>query len=179
MENLEWYPVFYNGLETNIEVTKCGKAKKVPKDWYAISKMSTNANYGIIDFTKLKPNHKGYKRVGIQIKGLKPKTVQLHQLVAAAFLNYKWQGMLMVVDHIDNNNVNNHVSNLQVITNRQNSSKEKTIKSGLPVGVCFVKERNKYISQIRINKKQVYLGYFKTPEEASNAYQEKLKSLLI
>ena len=37
-------------------------------------------------------------------------------------------------------------------------------------GVCFVKDRNKYVSYICVNKKQIYLGHFLTPVEASIAY---------
>ena len=30
---MEWKAVLFNGLETNVEVTKCGKVKKVKVDW--------------------------------------------------------------------------------------------------------------------------------------------------
>ena len=33
MENLEWYPVYYNALETNVEVTKCGRVRRIKKEW--------------------------------------------------------------------------------------------------------------------------------------------------
>lgn len=168
---MEWYPVYYNGLETNVEVTKCGKVRKIKVDW-----MKYNCKIGEVDFSNLSLN-KGYYAIGVQIKGLKQKTPCVQQLIAAAFLSYKFEGNKLVVDHIDSNKQNNHLNNLRVITQRENCSKEKTIKKGLPVGVGFHKRDKKYQSYIRINGKQKYLGLFNTPEEASNAYQNKLKTI--
>ena len=39
-----------------------------------------------------------------------------------------------------------------------------------PQGVSFQKDRNKFIAQISINKKQKSLGRFDTPEKAASAY---------
>lgn len=145
---MEWKAFYYNGLETNVEV----------------------------DFNKLKLHPNGYQRIGVNIKSLKKKVIQIQQLVAATFLNYKFGNFPnQVVDHIDSNTSNNNVNNLRVVTQRENMSKERTIKSGLPTGVCFSKSRNKYISNININKKRIHLGYFNTIEEASNAYKNKLE----
>ncbi len=175
MENTKWYPVYYNGLETNFEVTKCGRVKRIKKDWL----ISTRRKFkiGEIDFSELKIHPAGYQRIGINVKGKKTPTVFVHQLVAAVFLGYKWNGHKLVVDHIDSNKLNNHLNNLKLITQRENNSKERTLKSGLPVGVYFHKVSKKYVSQIIINNKVVYLGIYKTIEEASKAYQNKLKEI--
>ena len=173
MENLKWKPVLYNGIETNLEVTKCGIVRKLKVNW-----SRSNMAIGEVDFTKLKLNKKGYKILGIKIKGYKRKTVAVHQLVASAFLDYKFQGHKLVVDHIDSNKLNNHVDNLRIVTTRENVSKEKTIKSGLPVGVHYRKDLKKYRTLIQINGKLKHLGLFNTIEEAADAYQTKLKSLL-
>lgn len=173
MKKTEWHPFFYNGIETNVEVTKCGKIRKVPKYWLLRLK-----SIGEVDFDKLKLN-KGYKRITVKPKGLKIKTVRLHQILAAVFLEYEFNGYKTVIDHIDSNPLNNNIDNLRVITQRENCSKEKTIKSGLPVGVSFDKSRNKYRSCLWIGNKPIHLGRFNTIEEASNAYQDKLKEILI
>jgi hypothetical protein len=174
-EDLKWFLVFYNGLETNIEVTECGRVRRVPKDWYGFSKHSA-PKYGEVDFSKLKLN-KGYKQIGIQIQGLKPINVFVHQLVASVFHNYVWQGHKLVVDHIDSNPLNNHKDNLRVITSRENTAKEHLLKTGLPTGVHYNKKERKYRAQIIINNKNHFLGRFDTPKEASEAYQNKLKTL--
>jgi hypothetical protein len=171
MENLEWYPFFYNGIETNVEVTKCGKIRKIPKYWLLRLK-----SIGEVDFNKLKIDN-GYKRLTVKLKGSKPKTTRLHQILAAVFLGYEFNGYKTVVDHIDSNPLNNNINNLRVITQRENCSKEKTIKSGLPVGVSFDKSRNKFRSCLWIGNTPIVLGRFNTPEEASQAYQQKLKDI--
>ena len=82
-----------------------------------------------------------------------------------------------VIDHIDNNPANNNIKNLRWATpkdNLANQGKRKTNNSGFK-GVWFNKKANKYHSQIRINDKQIHLGYFENPEEASLAYETKAK----
>ena len=176
MENLEWYPVYYNGLETNVEVTKCGRVKKVKVDWYGNTKGAYQIKIGEVDFHKLELN-KDYQIITIQIKGLKPKALRVHQLIASAFLGYIFEGRKTVVMHLDNNPINNNFKNLKVGSQRENCSQLRTQKSGLPVGVSFDKEKNKYKAQIVINSKNINLGRYKSIDEASNAYQNKLKSL--
>jgi hypothetical protein len=169
MENIQWKPVFYNGKETNVEVTKYGDVRRVK-----VAFMKKQKEIGIVDFSKLKLHPKGYRLIGIQVKGLKSKTLFVHQLVAAAFLDYKFKGMLMVVDHKNEPKTNNSIDNLQLLTNRQNTSKERTEKKGLPTGVSFHKRNKKYEANIFINGKSNYLGYYDTPEQASKAYKAAL-----
>ena len=48
-----------------------------------------------------------------------------------------------------------------------------------PIGVCFHKQRNKFLSNIRLNNgKKNYLGLFDTPEKAFNAYKEAKEEYL-
>jgi hypothetical protein len=170
MENT-WYPVFYNGLETNIEVTECGKLKRVFRDWVKI-----NRKIGEIDFNLLSLS-RGYQVISIMIKSVGDKCVFTHQLVASCFHNYIFQGHKLVVDHIDSNKLNNHKDNLQVITQRENSSKKITANNGLPTGVTFDKSKNNYMARITINNKSVYLGRYSCPEEASAVYQKALNEI--
>lgn len=177
MDNLEWKPVFYNGLETNIELTKNGYFKKVPKDFYGICKGNNKLNFIIKNYKEVKHLNNGYVRIAIKVKNIGFKKVYFHQLVASVFLNYKFNGFNNVVDHIDSNTLNNNLENLRVISQRENCSKEKTIKKGLPVGVSFNKERNNYSASIYIKPNKIKLGRFKTIEEASNAYQNALSNI--
>jgi hypothetical protein len=174
MENLQWSAVPYNGLETNIEVTECGRVRHIKVDWL---NYTTSAKLGEVNFEKLNLDSNGYKRTTIQIKENKPKTVRVHQLVAAAFLGYQFNGNKLVVDHIDSNPLNNNLLNLRIITQRENVNKELIIKKGLPAGVCWLKRDKVFRSSIKINMKTIILGYFKTPEEASQAYQNKLNEI--
>ena len=63
------------------------------------------------------------------------KSFLVHQLVAIAFLNFVPNGNKLIVDHIDNNPLNNNLENLQVITHRQNLSKDKKNKTSKYTGV--------------------------------------------
>jgi hypothetical protein len=104
---------------------------------------------------------------------------RVHQLVAIVFLNHKPCGHKLVIDHIDSNSLNNNLNNLRLVTNRENTSKEKTIKKGLPACVYLHKPNNKYRVRIRINGKNTHLGYFKNILDAENAYFKKLNKIKI
>lgn len=119
----------------------------------------------------------GYKVCRLSKDGAQ-KAIKVHQLVAIAFLNHKPCGRKIVVDHIDNDNQNNRLDNLQLITSRQNSSKDKSGVSQY-TGVCWHGQSKKWASRIWDNsvKKLIHLGLFNSEYEAHLAYQEKLKEI--
>jgi hypothetical protein len=69
-----------------------------------------------------------------------------------------------MLDHINRNKSDNRISNLRSVTNQQNSFNNNSN------GYYLNKKTNKYLSQIRINNKSIYLGSFLTEEEARQAY---------
>lgn len=78
----------------------------------------------------------------------------------------------MEVDHIDGNPLNNQKSNLRICThanNMLNRSKEKGNTTGYK-GVSF--QKNRYISRIRVNNKEYWIGSFDSPEDAAKAYDD-------
>ena len=103
------------------------------------------------------------------------KSYRISVLIAIAFLNHKPCGHKLVVDHIDNNKINDKLYNLQVITQRQNLSKDK--KNGTSKYIGVYKYGHKWRSEIRINNKKNYLGTFKNEIEASQAYQQELNKI--
>jgi hypothetical protein len=96
----------------------------------------------------------------------------IHQLVAIVFLKHIPSGNILVVDHKDNNKLNNRLDNLQIVSTRENNSKDKKNGSSKYVGVYLHKK--KYISQIHIDGKTIYLGYFVSELEAGIAYKKAL-----
>jgi hypothetical protein len=83
----------------------------------------------------------------------------------------------MDIDHIDGNPANNSLDNLRVVTRRENSSNKDKHRDGKLVGCYFNKHAKKWMSRIRINGKNKYLGYFKTEQEAHNVYVSAFNNL--
>ena len=110
----------------------------------------------------------GYSRKQTRLHG---RMYKVHRLV------WLWHyGTLpKMIDHKDNNGLNNKIENLRECTSSQNNQNRKFSKnkSGYKGVVVMVTKYNTYYkAQIRINKKQVNLGLFKTPIEAHEAYKK-------
>lgn len=121
----------------------------------------------------------GYYIVTLYNNG-KSKKYYVHQLVAMSFLNHIPNKYELVVDHINNNKLDNNLNNLQVVTHSDNvrkGFKRKDAKTSKYKGVYLEKRTGKYISSITISKKNIYLGAFKTEIEAYNKYVEKCNEL--
>lgn len=117
----------------------------------------------------------GYLIVSLSMNGsLTSKTV--HSLVAMAFLNHTPCGLELVVDHINNIRHDNRVENLQLISQRENSSKNPKGSCDKYTGVIYKRSQEKFVADIRINMKKVRIGTFNTAEEASKAYNEVLNA---
>lgn len=101
---------------------------------------------------------------------------KIHQLVAESFLNHTPKGMSLVVDHINNNKLDNRVENLQIITQRENLIKDKSCSSKY-AGVSWFKLRNKWRASISKNGKKIHLGLFTNEYDAALSYQQALKQI--
>jgi hypothetical protein len=120
---------------------------------------------------------RGYMLVGLSKNG-KLTSSKIHQLVAVAFLGHKKCGHHIVVDHIDNDKKNNLLSNIQLISHRENASKDRIGKTSQHTGV--VKGRSgKWVARISLDGKDAYLGCFDSEIEAANAYKEELERINI
>lgn len=117
----------------------------------------------------------GYKIFGLYLDEL--RTYCAHQLVAMAFLGHQPNGHKFVVDHINDNPLDNRVENLQIVTQRFNARKTQGKYSSQYKGVSWSKQKNKYVAQIRINYNIKLLGFFEKEYDAHLAYQNALKNL--
>lgn len=115
----------------------------------------------------------GYLVVALCLNSIS-KTKMVHRLVAESFLGCNSD---MQVNHIDENKLNNNLSNLEYVSGRVNIQKyySTRVNTNKKVGATFNKATNKWRSFIRVNGKQVYLGAFVNELEAAKAYQEAIK----
>jgi hypothetical protein len=151
----EWKPVV--GYEGLYEVSNMGNVRAI-KNKIIVLKPHKH-NYLIVKLYK--------KNVG--------KNYNIHQLVAMSFLNHTPSGFKIVIDHINEDRFDNRLSNLQLLSTRENLSKSKKNKTSNYTGVRF--KKGKYESQITINNKSIYLGRFDDEYEAHLCYMNKLKSI--
>lgn len=99
--------------------------KKIPEfPNYLISNLGRvcSIRNGIREFKKLRPcsGREEYLNVTLWDKGIKKK-ICIHNLVAKIFIGEVPEGY--IVDHIDNNPSHNYVTNLQIITLKENTQK--------------------------------------------------------
>lgn len=171
-----------NNFNNGFELIK--KLDKIFERW---QKIEGYENYSVSTFGNVRNddtdnilkniicNH-GYYEVCLYKNAIK-KNQLIHRLVANAFL--KNPQNKKCVDHIDRNKTNNHFLNLRYAThseNGQNKNKQSNNTSGF-TGVSFHKSRNKYIARYKLNKKEIFIGYYKTAIEASVAYKSKIKKI--
>ena len=101
----------------------------------------------------------------------------VHRLVAEAFIPNPDDKSL--IDHIDRNPLNNHVSNLRWCTpseNNQNRTKRTDTTSSFK-GVCWHKATQKWIAKISIDGKRKHIGLFNDEIHAALAYNHAARDL--
>ena len=109
------------------------------------------------------------KYIVIKLKG---KNLFSHRV--AWFLHYgKWPNNY--IDHINGTKNDNRIENLRDVTDRENFANQVKHRKGKLVGAIKEHVASTWRAQIVINKKQIYLGNFKTELEAHLAYKKALE----
>lgn len=86
------------------------------------------------------------------------------------------------LDHINCDPTDDRIENLRDIVQRENNENKRVAQSNNQLGilgVCQHKTTGKYRATINKHGKQLHLGLFETPEEASSKYQGIKKKLHI
>lgn len=167
IENEIWAPI--KNLEGKYSVSNYGSVK-------SLSRLIHSGPVRYMSKEKILScmlNKRGYLQIGMSLNG-KKITRDVHQLVAESFLGHVACGMELVIDHKNFNKADNRLSNLRILTHRENTNKKHIKSSSQYVGVSFCKQTNKWLSKISINKKIKNLGRFNTEIEAHNMYQDAL-----
>lgn len=108
--------------------------------------------------------HRGYAR-----KGINRKTVYMHKLVMARMLDI--EKCTDMVDHINQNKLDNRRTNLRLTTSRLNNA-NKTLKPNYSGYRGIYKNYDKWVAQISIEGKVKHLGRFTEPQSAAKAYDK-------
>jgi hypothetical protein len=157
------------GYEGLYEVSNFGNVKSLERTDYLGRKVKER-------ILKAGIGSNGYLLVILFYDGLR-FTKYIHKLVSIVFLNHLPNGNKIVVDHIDNNRLNNRLDNLQLINQRENTSKDRKGGTSKHIGVHWVKPSKKWKAAISINGKTKYLGLYTNEIQASNAYQYELNKI--
>lgn len=83
------------------------------------------------------------------------------------------------VDHIDLNTLDNRKKNLRICTHQQNQINQPLQKNNTSgfTGVRYYPARKKYVARLKLNKKDIHLGYYATLIEAVQARNVGMKLL--
>ena len=99
-------------------------------------------------------------------------TVRMHRIILNCPDNLQ-------VDHVNGNGLDNRRENLRIVTESQNTQNQRiksSNKSGHK-GVFWHKHRNKWMAQIGIEGRQIYLGSFINIEDAVFEYERASEKL--
>ena len=148
------------GYEGLYQVSNTGKVKSLIKN--IILKTDISSGYPRVRLTKS--------------DGSKRKLIFVHQLVAIAFLNHKIDGYNKVIDHIDENPLNNNVLNLRVVSQRDNIINHvKNNNKGFLLGVERI--GRKYRGGISIKYDKIHFKVVETSKEAHEMYLKAIELL--
>jgi hypothetical protein len=161
------------GYEGIYQVSNMGRVYSMPRNMTGVKNCIRKNRGNIINGSR----SSGYYTVRL-FKNGSSEFVKIHQLVAINFLNHERCGHQLVIDHINDNKLDNRLENLQVVTQRFNVGKTKKENSTSKYkGVCWCKQNNKYKANIKINGKTVHLGLFECEMAAHLAYKNKIKQI--
>lgn len=125
-------------------------------------------------YTKTPTNNVAYSYRSIRKNG-KKYTIHMHRVILARKLECDELLPTEFVDHINGNGLDNRRENLRLATHQQNLANQKLAKhntSGYK-GVSWNWRAKKWVARIQVNRKNLYLGSFDTPEQAHEAYCKK------
>lgn len=98
------------------------------------------------------------------------RTIRMHQVVMQTPKG-------MDTDHINGNKLDNRRENLRICARSQNHANKNKLSNNTSgfKGVTFDKRLQKWLAQIYIQNKKIYIGVFEKTEDAARAYNKAAK----
>jgi DNA-cytosine methyltransferase len=112
----------------------------------------------------------GYPQVVLRIKG-KSVTQRIHRLVGKHFVDNPDNKKF--INHLNGDTSDNNFLNLEWCTQSENEKHKHNVLKNKPRGVSRHPLSKKWRATITINKKATTIGYYKTKEEAHEAFRKK------
>lgn len=144
------------GYEGIYKVSNKGKVKSI-----------RNNKEKLLSLAKAKD---GYLSVGLYKNG-KGKMQRIHSLIAKSFIDSSYIEKGLVVNHINFIRDDNRLENLEIVTQRENTSYKRSHKTSVYCGVVWHKIQKKWVASIRVGGIKKYLGSFDSEEEAYKYYE--------
>lgn len=110
-------------------------------------------------------------------KNEKRKAIKMHRVIMERIVKRELKSKEMI-DHINNNTLDNRRYNLRIVSNRQNAQNRKGKTTSKYPGVYWRKERSRWLAKIYLNGKTKYLGQFTNEREAAKAYEKACRELV-
>ena len=161
------------GYEGSYEVSNHGRVRSLDRVAIRFYKSTGKERpYPIVGkVLKMPTNDEGYRSVCLSGRERK-----VHRLVADAFLGER--PLRYEIDHINNDRTDNRIMNLEYVSSRENTlrgkmSRLKNRVVDLPRGV-YQRESGSYYTKTTIGGKRVFLGTYKTVDEASAVYEKAI-----
>lgn len=153
-------------LETTINDTLIRINKNDALDIYTWRDCKTKPSYWFKINAYIHIQKSGYKAYYINLN----KKHYVLSRVVYKFNNSDWNitdtSKNNLIDHINNNSLDNRIENLRILTHQQNQFNTNA------KGYYWHNKTNKWQAQIMINGKTTYLGLFAEEEDAKQAYLE-------
>lgn len=135
-----------------------------------IKRLARIANSGFFNEEMIISEHicKGYYRVVLSKDSVRKKHL-VHRLVLSSF--NPTSDKTLEVNHIDENKLNNNLSNLEWVTKRQNLNYSKNKrKDGSKYPGIYLQHNGKFVAACTLNGKMHYLGTHENEEDAAQCY---------
>lgn len=131
--------------------------------------MVDDEDYEMVNEYKWHYHHDSYAVTTWSKVAGRVKFLLMHRLILGELVRGK------VTDHINGNGLDNRRENLRVCSQSENTCNQKQSKSNTSGYKGVFLQGKKWKTQIRINGKTHYIGYFSDKIEAARAYNEAAK----